>query len=126
MTNEPEYRDANPKTENLSGRGRIIIQCIAGGIALLAIAVVGMRFKPVALSVGGFSFLSGLMMLVRRKNFFYKPGLIVAFCGFLLLLSYPSIGIVTAVSGTLLIAAAIGLVVFGLSKAVKLAWDVQK
>ena len=126
MTNEPEWRDANPKTNNLSGRGRIIIQCVASGIALFAITFVGMKFKPVALSVGGFSFLSGLIMLVRRKNLFYKPGLIVASCGFLLLLSYPSIGIVTAISGYLLIVAAIGLIVFGLFKAIKLAWDVKK
>ena len=126
MTNEPEYRDANPGTENLPNKGKSIIQFIAGGIALGVLGIVGARIKPLGLAVGSFTFLSGLMMLVRRKQLFYKPGLIVTLAGFLLLLTHPSFGITAAFAGTFIIILAIGLVVFGLVKAIKLAWDVQK
>ena len=126
MSNEPEWRDANSSTENLPNRGRSIIMLIAGGIALAILTIVGMRIRPLGLAVGSFTFISGLMMLVRRRQFFYKPGLIVTGCGFLMLLANPRFGVVMGFAGFLLIAIAIGLVVFGLFKAIKLAWDVQR
>jgi len=126
MSNEPEWKDANPSTENLPNRGRTIILFIAGGIALGVLAIVGAVVRPVGLAVGGFTFFSGLMMLVRRKQFFYKPGLIVAVCGFLLLLANPRFGVVAGISNTLLVIGAVGLVVFGLFKAIKLAWELGK
>jgi len=126
MTNEPEWRDANPQTENLPGKGRIIIQCIIGGLALGILAFVGSIIKPIGLAVGGVAFFSGIMMLFRRKQLKYKPGLILAAAGFLLLLTHPRAGIIAGVAATLLIIGAIGLVVFGLFKAIKLAWDVGK
>jgi len=126
MSNESEWRDANSSAENLSGRGRLIIMLIAGGIALIILTIVGMKIRPVGLAVGIFTFVSGLMMLVRRKQFFYKPGLIVSGCGFLMLLANPRFGVIMGFAGFLLIAIAVGLVVFGLFKAIKLAWDVQK
>jgi len=124
--NEPEYKDANPGTENLHGKGRTVILFIAGGLALAILTIVGMRIRPVGLAVGGFTFVSGLMMLIRRKQFFYKPGLIVTLCGFLLLLANPRFGVVAGFAGYFLIIGSIGLVVFGLYKAIKLAWDVGK
>jgi len=126
MTNEPEYRDANPGTENLPNKGRNIILFVAGGIALGVLGIIGMRIRPIGLAVGSFTFISGLMMLVRRRQFFYKPGLVVTIAGFLLLLSNPRFGIVAGFAGYFVVVLAIGLVVFGLAKAIKLAWDVQK
>jgi len=126
MSNEPEYRDANPAPENMPNRGRTAIIFIAGGIALFVLTLVGMRVRPVGLAVGVFTFVSGLMMLVRRKQFFYKPGLIVTGCGFLLLLANPRFGAVAGFAGYFLIVAAMGLFVFGLFKAIKLAWEVGK
>jgi len=126
MTNEPEYKDANPSTENLPGRGRLIIQLIAGGIALFVLTIVGLRIRHIGLVVGSFSFISGLVMLVRRRQFFYKPGLIVTVCGFLMLLTYQPIGVVRGFAAYFLIVGAIGLVVFGLIKAIKLAWELGK
>jgi len=124
--NEPEYKDANPGTENLHGKGRLIIQCIAGGVALFVLTIVGMRLRHVGLIVGCFTFVSGLAMLVRRKKFNYKPGLIVTACGFLMLLANPRFGIVAGFAGYFLVVAAIGLFVFGIFKAIKLSWDVGK
>jgi len=126
MSNEPEWRDANSSTENLPNRGRSIIMLIAGGIALAVLTIVGMRIRPLGLAVGSFTFVSGLMMLIRRRQLFYKPGLIVTGCGFLMLLANPRFGAIMGFAGFLLIAIAIGLVVFGLFKAIKLAWDVQR
>ena len=126
MSNEPEWKDANPSTENLPNRGKTIIHLIAGGIALAVLTIVGMRIRPLGLAVGSFTFVSGLMMLIRRRQLFYKPGLIVTGCGFLMLLANPRFGAIMGFAGFLLIAIAIGLVVFGLFKAIKLAWDVQR
>jgi len=126
MSNEPEWRDANSSAENLPNKGRTVILFIAGGIALFILTFVGMRIRPVGLAVGAFTFVSGLMMLVRRKQFFYKPGIIVTLCGFFLLLANPRFGVVAGFAAYFLIVGAIGLVVFGLVKAIKLAWDLGK
>jgi len=126
MTNEPEWRDANPSTEILPGKGRVVIQCIAGGVALLVLTIVGMRVRPLGLTVGMAALITGIMMLIRRKKYNFKSSLVVTVSGFLLLLAHPRFGAVAAVAGYFLIAGAIGLVVFGLLKAIKLAWDVGK
>lgn len=126
MSNEPEWKDANPNTENLPNKGRTVILFIVGGLALFVLTMVGMRIRPVGLTVGSFTFISGLMMLVRRKNFFYKPGLIVTVCGFLLLLANPRFGVVAGFAGYFLVVIAIGLFVFGLFKAIKISWDLGK
>jgi len=123
MENKPEWRDANPSTENLPNKGRTIILFVLGGIALGILGIVGMRVRPVGLAVGNFAFISGIMMLVRRKRFNLKISLIVTASGFLLLLANPRFGIVAGFAGYFVIVGAIGLVVFGLIKAIKLAWD---
>jgi len=126
MANEPEWKDANPETENLPNKGRNIIIFIISGIALGVLTFVGSIIKPIGLAVGGFAFFSGFMMLMRRRKLNYKPGLILAACGFLLLLTHPRAGIVAGFAATLLIILAIGLVAFGIFKAIKLAWDLGK
>ena len=126
MSNEPEWKDANPSTENLPDKGRTVILFIAGGIALFILTIVGMKIRPVGLAIGSFIFVSGLMMLVRRRQFFYRPGLFLAVCGFLLLLANPRFGAVAGFAGFFLIIGAMGLFVFGLIKAIKLAWDLGK
>jgi len=126
MSDEKEYRDVNTNTENLPNKGRNIILFVAGGLALGVLGIVGMRIRFLGLAIGSFTFISGLMMLVRRRQFFYKPGLIVTLAGFLLLLANPRFGVVAAFAGYFVVVLAIGLVVFGLAKAIKLAWDVQK
>ncbi|MDR0465574.1 MAG: hypothetical protein LBG94_10750 [Treponema sp.] len=126
MTNEPEYRDANPGTENLPGRGRSIILLIAGGIALAILTIAGLRIRPLGLAVGVFTFVSGLTMLVRRRTFNYRPGVIVTICGFFLLLANPRFGLVAGFAGFFLIIGAVGLVVFGLFRAIKLAWELGR
>jgi len=126
MSNEPEWKDANPNTENLPNKGRTVILFIVGGAALFILTLVGMRLRHIGLAVGGFTFFSGLMMLVRRKNFFYKPGLIVTISGFLMLLANPRFGVVAGFAGYFLVVLAIGLFVFGLFKAIKLSWELGK
>ena len=126
MSNEPEWRDANPATENLPGKGRIIIQCILGGIALMILTIIGIRIRPLGLAVGGFALFSGIMMLLRRQKFNFKRSLIITIAGFLMLLATPRFGVVVGFAGFLLIVGALGLIVIGLSKAIKLAWDVGK
>jgi hypothetical protein len=126
MADEPEWKDANPSTENLQGKGRIVIQFILGGIVLLALSIVSLRVRPLGLVVGTAAFLTGIMMLIRRHKINYKTGLIVTVSGFLLLLANPRFGIASALAGYFLIVGAVGLIIFGLLKAIKLAWDVGK
>jgi len=127
MSNEPEeWRNVNSSTENLPDKGKTVILLIAGGIILGILTIIGMRIRPVGLSVGIFAFFSGITMLFRRRLFTYKPGLILTICGFLMLLANPRFGVVAGFAGYFLVAGAIGLVVFGLIKAIKLAWDLGK
>jgi len=126
MSNEPEWKDVNPPKEDKSSKGKAILQLIFGGIALIIIAIVGRVVRPLGLIVGGFAFFSGLMMLIRRRQFFYKPGIIVTLAGFLLLLANPRFGVVAGFAGFLSFTYAIGLIAFGLLGAIKLAWDAAK
>ncbi|MCL2441628.1 MAG: hypothetical protein FWD14_07790 [Treponema sp.] len=126
MSNEPEWKDVNPSSENLPNKGREVIVFIAGGIALFVLTMVSMRIRPIGLAAGGFTFFSGLMMLIRRRNFIYKPGLVLAASGFLLLLANPRFGVIAGFAGYFLVIGAIGLFVYGLIKAIKLSWDLGK
>jgi hypothetical protein len=94
-------------------------------LALGVLSFVGMRIRPVGLAVGGFAFFSGIGMLLRkrRQKASLKTATVITAAGFLMLAANPRFGMVAPFAGTCLITGAIGLVVFGLIKAVKLAWD---
>ena len=131
MTNEPEWRDANPETQDLPNKGKAVILCLAGGAALGALSFIGLRIRPVGLGVGTFAFFSGIGMMLRMykrartqgQKAEFKPALILTAAGFLMLAANPRFGVVAAFAGYFLITGAIGLVALGLFKAVKLAWD---
>jgi hypothetical protein len=127
MTNEPEWRDANPQTADLPNKGRSVIFCLVGGLVLGVLSFVGMRIRPVGLAIGGFAFFSGigtlLRMRIRRQKANFKIALIITAAGFLMMAAHPRFGIVAPFAIYFLITGSIGLVVFGLIKAVKLAWD---
>jgi len=124
--NEPEWKDVNPTTADLPNKGRMVILCIVGGIVLGVLAFVGMRIRPVGLAAGMFAFVSGITMLVRRRKVNVKLGIIVTVAGFLMLLANPRFGVVAGFAGYFLIVGALGLIVLGLFKAVKLSWDLGK
>lgn len=121
MSNEPEWKDVNPQTEDLSNKGKIIIQFIVGGLALCVLAAVGSINKTLGVGIGSFVFISGLMMLIRRRQFLYAPGILVAISGFFLMLSIvvKNVIFVTFPFG-------VGLIIVGLVKAINLAWDLGK
>ena len=125
MTNESEWKDVNPDTQDLPTKGRTAILCIAGGIAAGALGFIGMRIRPVGLAVGSFALFTGIGMLLRmrRNKVNVKIAAFVTAAGFLMLLANPRFGVVAAFAGYFLITGAIGFVVLGLFKAVKLAWD---
>jgi len=126
MSNEPEWRDANPSTENLPFKGRDVILFIAGGIVVAILAIIGMRIRPVGLAFGFLAFFYGITMLIRRRQLNYKPGLILTAVGFLMLLANPRFGVVAGFAGTILVIGAVGFIVFGIFKAIKLAWELGK
>ena len=123
MTNEPEWRDANPATADLPNKGRSVIICIVGGLAMGALTFIGMKIRVVGLAAGIFALVAGITMLIRRRRFNLKTSIIVAVAGFLMLLANPRFGYVAPFAGYFLIVGAIGLVVLGIGKAVKLSWD---
>jgi hypothetical protein len=123
MTNEPEWKDVNPATADLPNKGRTVILCIVGGIVLGVLAFLGMKIRPVGLAAGMFAFISGITMLARRRRFNSKISVMVTVAGFLMLLANPRFGVVAAFAGYFLIVGALGLIVLGLFKAVKLSWD---
>jgi hypothetical protein len=123
MTNEPEWRDANPATENLPNKGRAVIACIAGGVAIGILTFVGMKVKPLGLTVGTAAFITGVSIILRRRKVSLKTGVVITIAGFLMMLTHPRFGIVAGFAGYFLILGAIGLVAMGLFKAIKLSWD---
>jgi len=126
MTSEPEWKDANPQTEDLPVKGRGVITFIVGGIALGILTFVGMRVRPLGLGIGGFAFIYGIMMIIRKRRLNYKPAIFFIVCGFLMLLAYNQFGAVTGFAVFFLIIGAVALIAFGLIKAIKLAWDVGR
>ena len=131
MSDEPEWKDANPSTTDLSTKGRSAIICIIGGIVIAVLGFFGMRIRPLGLAAGGFAFFTGIGMLLRlrmrrKPKSDYKLAIIISVAGFLMLLANPRFGVVAGFAGYFLITGAIGLVVLGLWKAVKLSWDLGK
>ena len=131
--NEPEWRDANPETADLPNKGRTVIICLAGGIALGALGFAGMKIRPLGLAVGSFAFFTGIGMLLRMRSRIRgsirgqkvnaKIAALITAAGFLMLVANPRFGVVAGFAGYFLMTGAIGLVALGLFKAVKLAWD---
>jgi len=130
MTNEPEWKDANPATEDLPNKGRTVIFYIVGGLMLGALAFVGMKIRPVGLAAGTFLFLSGIGAIIRRlrgqQKTNFKNEVVLMIAGFLMLLANPRFGVVAGFSAYFLIVGALGLVVMGIGKAIKLSWDLGK
>ena len=126
MSNEPEWRDANPSTENLPFKGRDVIMYIAGGLVIGILTIIGMRVRPAGLAFGVFALVFGISMMIRMRKLNNKPAIILAVSGFLMLLANPRFGVVAGFAGYFLVVGAVGLIVFGIVKAVKLAWELGK
>jgi hypothetical membrane protein len=128
--NEPEWKDVNPETADLPNKGRTIILLIVGGLALGLLGIIGMRVRPLGLAVGTFTFVTGIGMILRavkqKINNNIKTAVIVTVAGFLMLLANPRFGVVAGFATYFVVVGAIGLLVTGLSKAIKLAWDLGK
>jgi len=128
--NEPEWIDANPETADLPNKGRTAIMCIAGGLALAILTLISLRIRTISLAAGGFALMTGIGMLtrmrMRKQKPNYKFAAIVTAAGFLMLLASPRFGVIAGFAGYILITGAIGLVVLGLWKAIKLSWDLGR
>ena len=124
--NEQEWKDVNPQTADLPDKGREVILCIVGGLVIAVLGFVGMKIRFVGLVVGMVAFMTGIGMIMRKRTTNRKMAFVIAAAGLLMLLTYPAIGMVKAIAAYFLITGAIGLVVFGLFKAVKLSWDLGK
>jgi hypothetical protein len=94
-----------------------------GGLVIGILTFVGMRVRPFGLTVGTAAFFTGISILIKRRKTAFKTGVVVTAAGFLMLLAHPRFGIVAGFSGYFLVVGAIGLVVLGLVKAIKLSWD---
>ena len=123
---EPEWRDVNPVIEDLPNKGRTVILFIVCGLVLAVLAFFGMRIRPLGLAAGTLVFMSGLSILIRRRKYNVKTGIAVTVAGFLLLMANPRFGLVAGFAGYFLVVGALGLIVLGLFKAVKLSWDLGK
>jgi hypothetical protein len=80
--------------------------------------------RPLGLAAGVFCLVTGIGILIRKQKARFKEGIALTVAGFLMLLSYPRFGVVTAaIAGTALFIGSIGLVVLGIFKAIKISWD---
>jgi hypothetical protein len=130
MSEESEWKDVNPITADLPNKGRTIIILIVGGLVLGILGFLGTKVRPVGLAVGFFAFSTGIGMIIRavkqRISANIKPGVIITVAGFLMLLANPRFGLVAGFATYFLVAGALVLVLTGISKAIKLAWDLGK
>ena len=122
--NEPEWKDANSSSSDLSKQGGSAIACIVGGLLLFILLFVS-RLRVIGLAVGVMACVMGLSSLFVKKNVDYKVGAIMIGAGVLVLLSKTRFHMVTAAAGTALSIGAVALVVLGILKAIKLAWDLR-
>jgi hypothetical protein len=128
---DSEWKDANPVTADLPNKGRAAIIYIVAGIVLFVLTVLSKVVRPLGLAAGVFCLVTGIGILVRRQKAKFKEGIALTVAGFLMLLSYPRFGVVfgvvtAAIAGTALFIGAIGLVVLGIFKAIKISWDLGK
>jgi uncharacterized membrane protein HdeD (DUF308 family) len=130
MSDESEWKDVNPITADLPNKGRTIIFFIVGGLALGLLAIICFKVRPVGLAVGAFALFTGIGMIMRaikrRVSADIKPAVIITIAGFLMLLTHPRFGYVPAFAMLFLIIGALILILTGISKAIKLAWDLGK
>jgi asparagine N-glycosylation enzyme membrane subunit Stt3 len=126
IMNESEWRDVNPATADLPNKGRTVIIYIVAGIVLGVLAFLGTRIRPVGLAAGGFALVTGIGIFLRRQKARFKEGIALTVAGFLMLLANPRFGVVAGFAVYFLIVGAIGLVVLGIFKAIKLSWDLGK
>ena len=128
MNDHEEWKDANPNKKNLPSKGRTVIIVIAGGIVLLILGIIGSRLKPFGLAVGAIELFLGIGMILnsRRNRANIKPGLICTIAGFFMMLTHPAFGVVRTIATYAIIYGSLGLIAFGIVKAIMLAWDVGK
>jgi asparagine N-glycosylation enzyme membrane subunit Stt3 len=124
--NDSEWKDVNPVTADLPNKGRTVIMLIVGGIVLGVLAFIGTRIRPVGLAAGVFALVTGIGIFLRRQKDRFKMAIALTVAGFLMLLANPRFGVVAGFAVHFLIIGAIGLVVLGIFKAIKISWDLGK
>jgi hypothetical protein len=106
-------------TKSLARQGVSAVGCIAGGIFLFVMNVIGTRIPVVGIALGAVAAVVGIGALLSKDPDDKKPGSVIAAAGVLVILSRVRIPFVRPLAGTLLGIGAFGLFAMGIWNAVK-------
>jgi hypothetical protein len=117
--NDVEPSGNHVPTSVLAKQGVAAAAGIAGGILLLAMQILGGRFRILGIVLGLLVGGAGVSGLLSKDPEDKKPGMILAAAGILELVSVFGIPLVKPIAGTLLSVAALGLLVMGIVKGIR-------
>jgi hypothetical protein len=117
--NDIEPSEPYGSSRTLAKQGVSAVGCVAGGIFLFVMNVIGSRLPVVGIVLGVAATLVGIGALRSRDPDDKKPGAVITAAGVLVILSRVGIHSIRPLAGTLLSIGAFGLLAMGIWNAVK-------
>jgi hypothetical protein len=117
--NDIEPAEPYGSTRTLAKQGVSAVGCLAGGLFLFVMNVIGSRLPVVGIILGVAAAVIGIGALLSRDPDDKKPGVVIAAAGVLVILSRVGIPFIRPLAGTLLGIGAFGLFAMGIWNAVK-------
>ncbi|MDR1900258.1 MAG: hypothetical protein LBQ55_09640 [Treponema sp.] len=117
--NDIEPVEPYGSSKSLARQGVAAVGCIAGGVFLSIMNIVGARFPVVGIILGVAAAVVGVGALLSRDPDDKKPGAVITAAGVLVILSRVGIPFIRPLAGTLLGIGAVGLLVMGVWNGIK-------
>jgi hypothetical protein len=119
MSDERDRRNFPAPVRTLEKLGVAAVADIAGGVFLFILGILGARFPPVGIILGGLSLIAGVLTVRSKDPADRKAGAVLAGGGGLAILSRAGAAFIRPLAGTLLSIGAVGLFVMGIWKGIK-------
>jgi hypothetical protein len=117
--NDIEPVEPYGSTRSLAKQGVSAVGCMAGGLFLFIMNVVGTRLPVAGIILGAAAAVIGIGALRSKNPDDKKPGVVITAAGVLVILSRVGIPSIRPLAGTLLSIGAFGLFAMGIWNAVK-------
>lgn len=124
--NDLETRESYTPPKKLEKYGVNAVAGIAGGVLLLAAAVLGARFHIVGLVLGAVSAFLGAGALFSKDPDDKKPGAVLTAAGVCLILSRVGLPLLRPLASSLLSIGALGLLAMGILNGIKFLKGLRK
>ena len=117
--NDIEPAEPGGSTRTLAKQGVAAVGCVAGGIFLFVMNVIGNRLPVAGILLGVAAAVIGIGALRSKDPDDKKPGALITAAGVLVILSRVGIPLIRPLAGALLSIGAFGLLAMGVWNAVK-------